>query len=57
VRFLVELEHDHAGRVVGTVRADGGGGEAFDGWMELVRLLERRTDQQRVNDANDREDR
>jgi hypothetical protein len=50
---MVELEHDPAGRVVGTVHADGASGEAFDGWMELVRLLERRTDQQRVNDAND----
>jgi hypothetical protein len=43
MRFLVDVDHDETGRVTGTVSADGRAATAFDGWLELVRLLEGRT--------------
>jgi hypothetical protein len=43
MRFLVDVNHDETGRVTGTVSADGRAATDFDGWLELVRLLEGRT--------------
>jgi hypothetical protein len=53
VRFLVELEHDASGRVVGTVQSGQDRDEPFDGWLALVRLLERRAGHQREQGGTD----
>jgi len=40
VRFLLEFDSDDDGRVSGQVSADGAQPAGFDGWVQLLRLLE-----------------
>lgn len=42
VHFLVAVEHDASGRLIGTVASEAGPPQPFEGWLELARLLEPR---------------
>jgi hypothetical protein len=47
VRFLLDLTSDDEGRVSGEVAVAGGPSIPFSGWLELLRLLEDRTQEHR----------
>ena len=39
--FVVEVDRDESGRVVGSVTSAPGDTSPFEGWLQLLRLLER----------------
>jgi len=47
VRFLLDLTSDDEGRVSGEVARAGEPPTPFSGWLELLRLLEDRTEEHR----------
>ncbi len=44
MRFVVEVERGGSGRIIGTVTSDGRDPARFEGWLDLVHLLEARID-------------
>jgi hypothetical protein len=44
MRIVVDVERGGSGRIVGSVTTDGRHPASFEGWLDLVRLLEDRID-------------